>query len=111
MRKIPPFNLEDKYANLDDLVLYINNNSGIHSFYNKDKDREKEKEKPKAKKQNSTTQSKPKGKKKKQKTKNPDEALIEKFKRNLEQQSVPIHRVNKIETFLNKDWLNSIHSN
>jgi hypothetical protein len=41
-------------------------------------------------------------------TKDPEEALIDKFKINLETQSVPSSKVTKIEINLSKDWLNNV---
>lgn len=37
-----------------------------------------------------------------------EEAFIDKFKRNLDIQSVPKHRVTKIDISLSKDWFNNI---
>lgn len=43
--------------------------------------------------------------------KDPEEAMIEKFKITLENNSVPSDKITKIEININKDWLNNLISN
>lgn len=107
LRKIPPFNLGDKYTNLDDLVVYINSTNKKKELM--EKNQENKQNKPNKKGKQSSISTVAKGKKNNKKAKkDPDELVIDKFKRNVEQQSVPKSKVTKIEINLSKDWLNTV---
>jgi uncharacterized protein (UPF0248 family) len=94
LKRIPPFNQDENFSSLDDLVIYINSNS--------------------KKKESNDSKSiiyDSKGKKKKKKEKeSSDDAFVNKFKTHLQQESVPLHKVSKIEINISKDWIYNIQS-
>lgn len=98
LKRLSPFNQDENFSSLDDLVIYINSHS-------------KKKESNEGKSVLYDTKGKKKKKKEKEKEKeSSDDVFVNKFKLHLQQESVPKERVNKIEININKDWIYNIQS-